>query len=348
MFYIHQTSCISPQQTFIDVDINTLHQPVDKKLQAIEPVYSQIPPGILRRMGKAVRMGVGAAMPLLQNNAQPNGIIIATTNCGKDDSLKFLTQIIEYDEGVLTPINFVQSTPNGVAAQISLLTKNHGYNISHLHLGHAFELAIIDAAMMLQQNPLHNYLLGAVDDISMYNYNSEVKCGWYKREDITGKDFYSTDSPGSIAGEGAAMFLVNTNKTSAIAKLLAVDTLNTSDEVLLQQRLQYFITANLPAGEKIDLLLTGENGDNRLLKYYTRCEAVMDSDVAIARYKHLCGEYSTSTAMAVWLCCQILQQQAVPNYLIKKDVDKNSYRNILIYNNYQIKQHSFILVSIPQ
>jgi Beta-ketoacyl synthase, N-terminal domain len=347
MFYIHQSSCISPQQTFIDADINILHHPVDKKLQAIEPVYSQIPSGILRRMGKAVRMGVGAAMPLLENNVQPDGIIIGTTNCGKDDSLKFLTQIIDYDEGVLTPINFVQSTPNGVAAQISLLTKNHGYNISHLHLGQAFELAIIDAAMMLQENPSHNYLLGAVDDISLYNYNSEVKGGWYKEETIQGKDFFTTDSPGSIAGEGAAMFLVNTNKNGAVTKLLAVDTLNTTNELLLQQRLQHFIAANLPVGEKIDLFLTGENGDNRLLKYYNHCEAVMNTDVAIARYKHMSGEYSTSTAMAVWLCCQILQQQALPNHLLKKDTGKTGYRNILIYNNYQIKQHSFILVSMP-
>jgi hypothetical protein len=347
MFYIHQTSCISPQQTFVDADINILHEPVDKKLQAIEPSYSQIPPGILRRMGKAVRMGVGAAMPLLVNNIQPDGIIIGTTNCGKDDSLKFLTQIIDYDEGVLTPINFVQSTPNGVAAQISLLTKNHGYNISHLHLGQAFELAIIDAAMMLLENPSHNYLLGAVDDISLYNYNSEVKGGWYKEEVIKGKDFYTTDSQGSIAGEGAVMFLVNTNKNSAVAKLLAAATLNTTDELLLQQRLQHFITANLPAEEKVDLFLTGENGDNRLLKYYNHCEAVIDSDVSIARYKHMSGEYSTSTAMAFWLCCQILQQQIVPNHLLKKDTNKKGYRNILIYNNYQIKQHSFILVSMP-
>jgi Beta-ketoacyl synthase, N-terminal domain len=347
MFYIHRTSCISPQQTFINADINTLHEPVDKKLQAIEPAYSQIPPGILRRMGKAVRMGVGAAMPLLQNNIQPDGIIMGTTNCGKDDSLKFLTQIIEYDEGVLTPINFVQSTPNGVAAQISLLTKNHGYNISHLHLGQAFELAITDAAMMLQENPLHNYLLGAVDDISLYNYNSEVKGGWYKEEVIPGNNFFTTNSAGSIAGEGAAMFLVNNNKNAAIAKLLAVDTLNTTNEFLVQERLQHFITANLPDGEKIDLFLTGENGDSRLLKYYNSCEAVMDSAVAVARYKHMCGEYSTSTAMAVWLCCQILQQQTVPQHMLKKDTGKTQYRNILIYNNYQIKQHSFILVSMP-
>ena len=162
MFYIHQTSCISPQQTFIDADINKLHEPFEKKLNAIEPSYNAIPPGILRRMGKVVRMGVGAAMPLLQKEIKPDGIIMATANGGKDDCVKFLYQIIEYDEGLLTPMNFVQGTPNAVAAQIGLLTKNHGYNITHLHVGLAFEYALIDADMMLIENPLNNYLLGSL------------------------------------------------------------------------------------------------------------------------------------------------------------------------------------------
>jgi len=148
MFYIHQTCCISPQQTFRDVDLNKLFEQADGKMLAIEPSYEGIPPGQLRRMGKAVRMGTGAAMPIVKNNPKPDGIIIGTANGGKEDCVKFLNQIIEYDEGLLTPINFVQSTPNAIAAQIGLLTKNHGYNITHLHLGLAFEFAIIDADMM--------------------------------------------------------------------------------------------------------------------------------------------------------------------------------------------------------
>ena len=186
---------------------------------AIEPSYEGIPPGVLRRMGKAVRMGAGAAMPIVKNNPNPDGIIIGTANGGKEDCVKFLNQIIEYDEGLLTPINFVQSTPNAIAAQIGLLTNNHGYNITHLHLGLAFEFAIIDADMMLNENPLNSYLLGAVDDISIYNYNYEDKSGWYKKEAFTNKSFYETNSPGSIAGEAAAMFLVNGNKSGSIAKI---------------------------------------------------------------------------------------------------------------------------------
>ena len=345
MFYIHQTSCISPQQTFHDADINKLHEPVEKKLHAIEPSYDAIPPGILRRMGKVVRMGVGAAMPLLQKDHKPDGIIMATANGGKDDCVKFLYQIIEYDEGLLTPMNFVQGTPNAVAAQIGLLTKNHGYNITHLHVGLAFEYALIDADMMLIENPSNNYLLGAVDDIAPYNYYFEDKTGWYKKDTISNKVLYDTNSTGSIAGEAAAMFIVNNNRTGSVAKLLAVDTLHHEDVLVMKEKLAYFLQTYLPAGEKIDLLLTGENADNRLLKYYSTCESMMNEDVTIARFKHMSGEYPTATAMGLWLCCEILQKQLIPEHMIKRPVAEKKYRNVLMYNNYKGVQHSFILLT---
>lgn len=346
MFYIHQTCCISAQQTFPHADLNNLIEPINKKLEAIEPSYSGVPPAMLRRMSKAVRMGVGAAMPLLQANSQPDGIIIGTANGGQEDCVKFLNQIIEYEEGVLTPMSFVQGTPNAVAAQIGLLNGNRGYNISHVHLGLAFENAITDTDMLLAENPSHNYLLGAVDDISSYNYIFESKSGWFKQEVVSNRVLYETNSPGSIAGEGAALFFVNKKQAGAIGKLQAVDTLHSEDELVVKEKLRYFIDKQLPAGEKIDLLLTGENGDNRLNTYYANGESLMGDEVTIARFKHMSGEYPTASAMAVFLCCCILQKQLIPGHMIKKS-GTNNYKNILIYNTYKGIQHSFILISVP-
>ena len=101
---------------------------------------------ILRRMGKAVRIGVGAALPLLDGSSNPDGILIGSANGGMEDCIKFLNQVMEYDEGRLTPTNFVQSTPNAIAAQIGLATLNKGYNITHVHRGLAFENALLDAS----------------------------------------------------------------------------------------------------------------------------------------------------------------------------------------------------------
>lgn len=345
MFYIHKTSCISPQQTFQTVDLHQLNDAANRRFLAVEPSYYSIPPGVLRRMGKAVRMGVGAALPLLQDIHQPDGIIIGTANGGKEDCVKFLKQVVQYEEGMVTPVNFVQSTPNAVAAQIGLLTKNHGYNISHLHLGLAFEFAMIDVDMLLGENPSNSYLLGAVDDISTYNYFFEEKDGWYKAEEILAKELYQSGTAGSIAGEGAAMFWANGNKTHALASVVAVDTLHSSDEILVKQKVHTLIEKYLPAGEKIDLLISGENGDNRLLKYYTSIESVTGY-ITVARFKHLCGEYPTAAAIGLWLSCEIFNKQSVPEHLIKRLVPYTKFKNILIYNTYKGIQHSAVLVSL--
>src|SRR5690606_9142933 len=134
-----------------------------------------------------------------------DGIIIGTANGGMEDCIKFLNQIIDYEEGMLTPGNFVQSTPNAIAAQMGLLGKNKGYNITHVHRGLAFENALLDAMMTIRENPGNNYLLRAVDEISAYRYNIDLLDGCFKKENITNADLYDTGSPGTIAGEGAAM-----------------------------------------------------------------------------------------------------------------------------------------------
>ncbi len=345
MLHIHQLSCISPQQTFGVTDIDTLRESVNNQLHAIEPKYAGIPPGLLRRMGKAVRIGVGSALPLLQNNRTVNGIIIGTANGGMEDCIKFLNQIIEYEEGLLTPGNFVQSTANAIASQISLLTANKNYNITHVHRGLAFEVAAIDAAMLIKENPSQNYLLGGVDEISAYNFNIDFLDGWYKKEPASNKALYQSDSPASIAGEGAAMFMVNGMKEGAVASLRAIHTIHSDDETLVKNQLGDFIRKNIQPTEKIDLIISGENGDNRLLKYYHACETVLDSDTAVARFKHMSGEFPTASAIAVWLACHLIQSPHLPAHMLKKGDTRNQYNNILLYNNYKGLQHSFMLIS---
>ncbi|HMG81625.1 MAG TPA: beta-ketoacyl synthase chain length factor [Ferruginibacter sp.] len=343
MLYIHQSTCISPQQTFLDVDINSLYDCTDNKLKVIEPGYEGIPPGILRRMGKAVRIGVGAALPLIKEAASLDGFIIGTANGGMEDCIKFLNQIIQYEEGVLTPGSFVQSTPNAIAGQLGLFTKNKGYNITHVHRGLAFENAVIDAMMLLHDHPENNYLVGAVDEISAYNYNIELLSGAYKKEPVSCKELYTIHSEGCIAGESAVTFLVNGNKTNAVAQLLGVHGLHTTDIAVVEKQLQLFIQKHLPAGEKIDLLLSGENGDNRLSKYYTSVENIINT--ATARFKHMTGEYATVSSFAVWLACQLFQTQDVPSHMLKTQKPQAPIKNILIYNNYKGAQHSFILLT---
>ncbi len=344
MLYIHQAYCISPQKTFQDVDLQVLYEPVEKRLLAIEPLYDGIPPGILRRMGRAVRMGVGASMPILKNAGELDGIIIGTGKGGMEDCIKFLNQIVQYEEGLLAPGNFVQSTSNAVAAQVGMMSKNKSYNTTHVHRGHAFENALIDAVMQLNQFPGSNYLLGGVDEISDFDYNIENLDGAYKNESISNKDLYQTYSSGSIAGEGAVAFLVNDREANAIACIKAINILHSTDAVQVADGLKRFINTHLPGGEKIDLFLSGESGDNRTLEFYTAAESLLAGNIPIARFKHMSGEYATASSFGLWMACCILQQQKVPGNIMKNSVEVPAPKTILLYNNYKGLQHSFMLI----
>ncbi len=338
--YIHRHNCIFPQQTGLTGAPGTLLPAKDNQLKAIEPSYEGVPQGLLRRMGKAVRMGTGAALPLLKD-LRPDGIIIGTANGGMEDCIRFLNQIIDYDEGMLTPGNFVQSTPNAIAGQLGLMTRNQCYNITHVHRGLSFEQALLDAAMLAMEHPGRNYLVGAVDEIADYNYNIDLLGGWYKKHEQQNSDLYESDSAGSIAGEGALMLVINGQPDNAIARVRAIRSWHGTDiagaKANIEAFLQQYTDGNIP------LLITGENGDNRLLPYYECCEKLLPES-AVGRFKHMSGEYPTASAIALWLGCLSLQEQPLPNHFLKKRKE-NTAGPVLIYNTYKGEQHSLILLS---
>ena len=258
MPYFHQSICISPQTSFPETDLTQIRESVNNLLNVVEPDYPGIPAGVKRRMGKSVRMAVGAALPLLQKYPQPDGMIIATANGGMEDCVKFLNQIIEYNEGLLTPANFVQSTSNAAAAQIALVTKNHQYNITHVHRGLAFENALMDTVMSLKEYPDAAFLLGCTDEISEYNYNIDGLAGWFRKDPVSNTDLFTTSAAGTIPGEGSFMVWMNNQRDGAIASLDAIRTVHTEDPAMVLNILKEFLSENFADGEMPDLLLTGE------------------------------------------------------------------------------------------
>jgi hypothetical protein len=347
MLYIHHTTCISPQPPDLFGDGRAsalagdggralpgepdgLRGPTaDGVYKVVEPAYPGIPPGALRRMSKAVRLGVGAAIPLIRQEPI-DGILIGTGNGGMEESVKFLRQIVDYAEGMLAPGHFVQSIPNAIASQIGLSAHNRGYNSTYVHRGLGFEHALIDAAMLIREHAGTRYLVGGVDELSGYHYQIETADGWYKTPLQPGLSLYDYDSPGSIAGEGAVLFLVSGEPAGALAEVQGVETFHGHDASAVATRLQEFLQRHL-AGRQPEMFVSGENGDNRALPFYKACAAVLDPGVPVVRYKHLCGEYPSASAFAVWLALQLAPNEPRP-------------ASILLYNNHKLSQHSFILL----
>ncbi len=330
--FLHQSICISSQRTNDNIDLETITPSVNGKLFATEPILEGVPPGMLRRMSKAVRLGVGAGLPLLQN-VEVDGIVMGTANGGMEDCIKFLNQIVDYNEGLLTPANFVQSTPNAIAGQLSLIAKNQSYNATHIHNGLAFENALLDTKMLIQCNPDKNYLVGGVDEISSYNYNIDTHAGWYDAAK-SNQNLYANNTPATIAGEGAAMFIANNSSLNAVAKINAIEIFQNEE----------FLEKNTPDTNRT-LFLSGENGDCRQLSFYVNSEKVFGSELPVARYKHISGEYPTSSSFAVWLAAQALKDQRLPKHFYKRGYNIGQIDRVVLYNQYQLSQYSFIVLS---
>ena len=333
---------ISPQLTHnLEFEKGDFQVHSTGKILAIEPNYLEfIPAGQLRRMGKAVRMGIGAGWPLLQRNPSLNGIIIGTANGGLEDCVKFLNQIVEYEEGVLTPTNFVQSTPNALAGQLALLSKNTGYNSTHVNGSLAFENALLDAQMYFENTQESQQLLvGAVEEISEYNYNIDLLAGRYKTEIISNEELIQSTTTGSICGEGSTMFVLSKSPEDSQAEIVDVMQCTFPSEQELTISIESFLAENKLTSLDIDLVLLGNNGDVSLDFWYNHVVAKLFPTNATSTFKQYCGDYRTASAFGVYLATQILSGE------MKHSNSSKSYpETVLVYNHFDGIRHGFILV----
>jgi hypothetical protein len=296
-------------------------------------------------MGKAVRMGVGAGLPLLQTNPGLDGIILATANGGLEDCLRFLNQIVDYEEGTLTPTNFVQSTPNAVAGNLALLNKNTGYNITHVNKGLAFESALLDAKLLVEEGRAQKLLLGSVEEISDYNYNIDYLTGLFKKESISSTQLLRSTTEGTVCGEGAAMFVVESSpSTAGQVKIQDVGQISYVDETGLVEYLNLFLGLNSLKSGDIDAVILGKNGDVRTDHWYDLVNDRLEDLAGCFTFKNMVGDYPTAVSFAVWMGVRILRGEELPAEAYYKKIEQK-VKNILIYNHHKGVQHGFILLS---
>ncbi len=344
--FIKDFSAISPQLTFSEEFVNgdyKIH--VNNTYTVFEPSYAEtIPSALLRRMGKAVRMGIGAALPLIKRNEKLDGIVIGTANGGLENCINFLNQIIDYEEGTLTPTHFVQSTPNALAGQIALMSSNTGYNVTHVNGALAFENALLDAMMFLEvRDKKSSLLLGAVEEISNYNYNIDQLAGRYKVAKVSNDKLIQTKSNGSVCGEGATMFVVSNDSANALAEIIDLKQLNFPKESDVKNKLDQFLSDNGLTYAAIDLLVLGTNGDIQFDCWYDTVKSFFPLSTDAIYYKNLIGEYRTSSAFAVYLATQLLKGELQNHPGIEGQLTKIP-KTILIYNQFEGVQHSLILL----
>ena len=351
--YIRSASCISPQQTFQDqLFFNEPTAYTANLLKVIEPDYKKIfDTKLMRRMSRIVRIGLAAATSCLKEADQENvdAIITGTAYGCMDDSETFLRKIVEQDEQMLSPTSFIQSTHNTVGAQIALFLKCHNYNTTFVHRGFSFEHALIDAMLLLKENRAANVLAGSADEMTDFTFSVLKRFGLYKQSPESNFSLYSSTSKGSICGQGAAFFLLSGEfSDDTYAQIDAVETLyKHASSPEIKKWIEQFLALHEITANDIDLVITGKNGDARHDLLFTDLQKNVFKDNCVVNYKHLCGEYPTSVSFAMWLASNILRRNKLPKCFEDQQINKKDFRKVLIYNNYQGKHHSLILLSSP-
>lgn len=347
--YIRATGNISPQKSFGHPPfLEELVQHIGNRLHCIEPDYKNfIDPKLIRRMSRIIKMGVAAAMECLQEAGvkNPDAIITGTAYGCMADTGIFLERMIEHKEELLNPTAFIQSTHNTIGAQIALLLQCNNYNNTFVHRGFSFENALLDGMMLLNEKRYNHVLIGAVDEITDTSHTVLTRVGLYRQASESSLDLLNPTSKGTIAGEGAAFFLLSHKSSST--DYASIDALHTfykpDSQQEIEKQILSFLSAQSISLKEIDLIITGRNGDARHDLIFEQLQSSLFNHIATLGYKNLCGEYPTSTAFALWMAANIIKTQQL-SLMIDPPV-KKTIRKILVYNHYQNIHHSLLLVS---
>ena len=348
--YIRATGNISPQKTFGHQPLVDAVAYTGNRLACIEPDYKAfIDAKQIRRMSRIIRMGVAAAMECLQEAGVkvPDAIITGTAYGCLEDTNSFLSKMVEFNEELLTPTAFIQSTHNTIGAQIGLLLQCNNYNNAFVHRGFSFESALLDGMMLLKEKEVTNVLIGAIDEITNTSHTILNRLGLYKQGPVSNLDIYTIKTKGTIAGEGAAFFLLaNEPSATDYAKLDGLHTFYKPDGIKeIEKQILSFLEMQSINTSDIDLIIIGKNGDAASDKIYEQLAKTVFKNIDSINYKYLCGEYPTAAAFAMWLGANIIKSGKVSAALNYSSFADKTIKNILIYNQHQGIHHSLSLLS---
>jgi 3-oxoacyl-[acyl-carrier-protein] synthase II len=341
--YIISSACISPQSTW---DADVLGEPVPytgNRLKSIEPEYTKwVDAKQIRRMSRVMKMGAAAAMLALKKSevTNPDAIITGTGLGCLDDTGNFLGKITEFKEEALNPTPFIQSTHNTIGSHVAFLLQCQQYNQTYSHGAFSFESALLDTMLQISENPELKILTGAADEIIDYSHTIYNRLGIFRRDQQNTLDLFKSPGTGTLHGEGSAWFVLSGKPDASAIQIKGVKTLYKATDT--EKQIQNFLSDS--GVSQVDLVLSGKSGDvDSDEKTNTLVSKLFDGS-STGVYKHLCGEYHTSTAFALWLANSILKSGTVPATVLERGSIK-SVNNILILNQYFNDHQSLILVT---
>ncbi|MVZ64586.1 3-oxoacyl-ACP synthase [Sphingobacterium sp. DK4209] len=313
--------------------------------QASHPSYKEIiPAGMLRRMASGVKMGIFAANQAIQEAKIDNlDAIITGTGLGcLQDSEKFLASMLANEEEYLTPTSFIQSTHNTVAAQIALHFQCRAYNFTYVNGANSFESALFDGLQQIEVLEASNVLIGGVEETSS-SFDALFQLAGNYKADMTSIDFKQPNSAGACRSEGANFFVLSAKQLpSSYAQLVDVHYFN-KPRISAQVEIEEFLNRNQLTSSDIDIVFLGYNADVTQQHYFD-IYANLFPRTTLAYYQHISGSFDTASAYGLKVAVEILKNQIVPSYLMYNNIKPIQLKTILLINQSQGLDHSFVLI----
>lgn len=348
--YIQSASQISIQEPLCNQWFENPISYTERYVRAIEPDYKPfINSMAARRMGKILKRALATAITTIGDDSPENiDAIIVGTGLGCVESTEvFLQSMIQQEEDLLQPSYFMQSTHNMISSQIALQLKCHGYNSTYSQRGISFESALMDLYQQFLLKKINSGLVCGHDEMTLDYFKLFEQIGYWKQGDINENILRKSDSKGTFSGESSTCFLIkNVKNDKTLCKINGVDLLYAPSLERLDNALKEFLLNNNLSLEDIDAVFVGINGDCDNDAIYFNTQKSLFPKATLCWYKHLFGESFTAAGLGMYVASNCLHNNKIPKHLLydRQDELKN-IKNILIYNHFQNKDHSLILLS---
>ncbi|MDR0766739.1 MAG: hypothetical protein LBF09_07400, partial [Odoribacteraceae bacterium] len=148
--------------------------------------------------------------------------------------------------------------------------------------------------------------------------------------------------------ETAVSMMLDDRGENALCRLCGVEIAYRPHREELQQVLEHLLREAQCSLDEVDAVMIGTNGNPLNDQVYTDVCPSLVPGKRLLRYKHLFGESYTAPGLATYAAATLLYRQRIPAHLlagaVKEEVSA-SVKYILLYNHFEGKNHSFILLS---
>ena len=345
--YIQSANQISVQKPLSDEWFDNPVFYEDKRVPTIDPDFKeQFPPMVARRMCLLLKRAVMMSRLTLKEASveMPDAIISGTGLGCIDNTEKFIYAIMDNEEKFLQPTFFMQSTHNIISSTIAIDLKCHGYNNTFVHRWASFENALLDALMQFGQGRIQTALVGGYDELTNDYYKFFDRLGLW--------DFVNGQSSVNrcFAGEASINMLLSATKNEkTICEISDVELLYRPTNEQISRTLDIMLEKAGCRLSDIDAVMTGLSTYAENDKVYYDVIENHFGDRPIMQYKHLFGESFSASAIGAYAAMTCLRKGRIPSFMLadagSANADINDAKRILVYNHYNNKPHSFILLS---